>query len=730
MASYIYDMTGENADFKVTDKRFAIFSSEQVCSFGEPVYAKSLVIRKLVDNSFVELTRDVDWILTASCNDYDAMSDAMLRDPAFTDTLVKSVVIRTFSEVSPENHQISCEYQKLRIPDTAVFDPDGEGPAYSPALMKQLLEDVEFLMNVKDPVNNTLANQLGAVQFLEVDLTGMMAENYVQDEEQEIDVPSGVVYMRPLKGSLYRHDITAKYYQARTRALADLTTNGYFNIYRHGEAGSEYPAALTISQQQKGVFTTPDGGATWVKVKNSRDIVGPVKILLTDTIPVISQADYDNGLQILIQTEVTMTEGTDYRVVYCNLAKTKRSHHTSGVYEFIYFTIPIKGIVKISYHAYGGEVSPLDVGELQDSLMDILRVLQSNGYLTADDVSKLPIIRSIIKRIDTMEVFHRHYLQQDYRIKIPDPRTTINWYSIAFVWDNEWHGIDDGTDDVGQFRIESKELGWVYDFTIRVDLRDSSAKRVLLNTVGSAGIGWDIDQYGQTISDMYPVMLRAIWIDDGKDSGVAIQLGLCYKFVPTTITDDLLIVTNKSGGASLWRLYESNLGYHPAENNQVKMPDNVNTADLNDTVRTHSFTTYLGPENGVLYFAGSIPLSFFGKEQLVIPYRDAVRHEAFQSKTGRIDFYIYDRKTDQIQVASAVIGVSGLHSSGIGSYNDTESGAETMFYLADLCGLKVRLAKNASEQATMFLESYLGTSSYYSERFDLRAIAVHSLGKR
>jgi len=711
--SLSYDLTGRDPNFKRTDARFAVFMEEQVISFDEPVYVESIVVRHLLGGNTTELTADIDWLITKNSYDYDAISQAKVMDAAFTRTLVKNIVLKIFRTGETES-QVSVDYQRFQKSYVAEYDPDGDGPAYSPSLMKDMLDRITQLEAIKNPVNDLVTDDLNKVTFLEVDKTGLATANYVLDELQSINVPAGQPFLRPAYGSFYAHDVVVKSVVTRSIPISKVKATGFYDVYRTGTVGSGYPL-LTRAQQmsEQGVALSGDG----TRIRNTSEINSPIKDVATGRL-LITSADIAAGLVAVYEEETMLTQGEDYNVSYANLPKTRQSTHPSGVYEVIYFLAPLVGNVKVSYHAYGGTVSPFDVTKLQSALIDIITVLQNNGYLTPEDVDKLTVIQTIIKRLDKMEEFHRHFLQIERNVAVVDENR--HWYPIAFIYDDRWSGIDDGTDDIGQFRVESLEREWVYDFVVTANLSAIGHRKFMLDTMKSCDPNYVFSQNdyrGACNGDM--IQARLVWVGDGKSSGVVLQLGIKYDKLVGKKDVDLLVVTNKSGGASRWRLSEPSLNVVQPQDTQVTMPGRV-TVWNSGSVNHNSIIKTLEPPNGLLLYAGSMAMRPFGTPAQLPLFSEDITADFQPWHVKELEFAFFDRKDGEWVYARQAVHLDNFD--GLGS-TDSESGNELVFFFPDLCGIRYRMLQ--LNGFVFFVEACLGSSSFFNDRFDLRQVVAH-----
>lgn len=260
-----YDLTGEKVDFKREDVRFAVFSSNQVIYLPEPAYASSIKIYQSNGTFSTKtlLAAGTHYSITgtyeASCRDFEAESFARVLFASYpyvktADQVASS--IKTYYKFNAANEQFYADdtltagspipentyyekltdnwndklisrvqmlitgttsspkyllvsYQAFHNASGGVYG-DGEGPLYSPGLMRTVIERLNELerTRVKDVVaeSNTFSSSL------DIDLTGIKESHFIQNEKHLVDTSTDKFVIRPINGSFYKYP--------------DQTTNG------------------------------------------------------------------------------------------------------------------------------------------------------------------------------------------------------------------------------------------------------------------------------------------------------------------------------------------------------------------------------------------------------------------------------------------------------------------------------------------------------------------------
>lgn len=235
------DLTGSDPEFKRIDKRFMVFQSTQTVDFEEPAYANTVVVYKLQEGEEpVKLLENTHWAHRTSLQATNAISEAKLREPTFQANLVTGIVM-TGTVNSGEEYQISIEYQGFYREPTSY--PSGAvGPNATPSLMMAILEDIDFLKNVKDPVSDVVSETLASVQILDEDYTGLNENNHIFNEEHQVNVPNNICVIRPANGSFYKHDLVLTHNGTNLTENRDYIVRGV----NHGKT--------RISSHKSGVY--------------------------------------------------------------------------------------------------------------------------------------------------------------------------------------------------------------------------------------------------------------------------------------------------------------------------------------------------------------------------------------------------------------------------------------------------------------------------------------------
>ena len=204
-----YDLVGDNPRFLEEDVRFRIYKSSQVLHFNEPVHSDSIEVVWWHDddNSTSEVVRGVEWAVAPDGHDEDAMSEALLMDHNFAGTLVNSIIILT---PIPSDRTYIIRYQKFMLSAMEEGYYSNDGPQPTSGLLREMIEDIDFLKNIKNPLHNITSEVAEMIRVLEEDITGDLAANIITDELHDVNVPAGQMVLRLAAGAFYEHDLVLR----------------------------------------------------------------------------------------------------------------------------------------------------------------------------------------------------------------------------------------------------------------------------------------------------------------------------------------------------------------------------------------------------------------------------------------------------------------------------------------------------------------------------------------
>lgn len=675
----LYDLTGIDPTFKRIDKRYMIFKTGQVVEFREPAFSDSIQVFKLMPSGPIPMIAGSQWGFRPANIDYQGLSDAKLRaasqEMGFDAALYNGIII-TDAEADDEQYEIAVEYQALRS-DPTQFNEDLIGPDYSPGTMRGVLQTLDFLLKVKNPVSAVTSDTIASLTCLDVDLSGLRPTNKIFNEVHVVNVPGYVNIIAPINGSFFKHD---------------------------------------------------------------------VKVVLSST-------------------EEELIEGSDYIVLGMNPGKTQAALHSSGVYDYILLKKPYVGNIKLTYHAFGGEVSRMDINVLRNAIIDINTLLRGSDLLTTESLGSAPIIKDIIARLGVLEEIYRHYPADTFTMNIgPDNL----WVNIAQIEHGAWSetGMIERAGN-GEFRIELPNKEYVADINLRYNV--DSQMPLSIDPLRVVAPDYAQDGLGMFEHRIVP-KFRIVWNKEDINSGLILQMSISSVVASTTIVK----VSDRTGSSSPWELTRSPGVSHPTTTTSTMLPGvyytyTTDTVVLADTVYyTKSGTGYIPV---VLTVGSAIPVNTYyenrgrfewnitdlqrsKKSSELVVYDEAYTVWLGAIEMSYIESLSYREGNDsenekvyldgmpiRLTITGTDVNISQIKafrftaydrftknliietSSQIKSETDQQLSGFAMYSIEDLCSLRLDI-KLSGDSYTGTVFSQTGTNSLVNNRFDLRQIEV------
>jgi hypothetical protein len=205
----MHDLTGADPEFAVNDRRFTVYKHPQIMELGEPAFADPATFKvyHVGTGGTTELTIGVDYVIRdPDDEDVAAISYAKTQEPTFNYNLIKSFVMLRW-DAGEGQYQISVDYQQFYHNDYGYTPHATTGPEYTPQLMQDMINDLEYVKELYNPVEDMTADLLSGIVARDIDLTGLNPDNFVENELHEVDVPNNKKVIFPAAGSFYKHDL-------------------------------------------------------------------------------------------------------------------------------------------------------------------------------------------------------------------------------------------------------------------------------------------------------------------------------------------------------------------------------------------------------------------------------------------------------------------------------------------------------------------------------------------
>lgn len=509
------------------------------------------------------------------------------------------------------------------------YDLTGIDPEYLVSNRLYRVFQTNQIIQLPEPAFMTSLEVIEHTQGGNVTLTkGTSADYWVREEDYDIDAMSeakiidstfdkilikSFVVIKPLTTE---YEIGVNYQKLRSSLVDDAYREGVPVEYSQNLM-AEVITSIRYLEAMAGREDSAFGGCAGIidVLDEDRSGIKPENLITderhTMDVPnhkrVISPAYgsfYKHDLTLkLVSTGATLVENTDYIIIGANLPKTRTCDHPSGVFDYIYIVSAIVGDIDVTYHAYGGEVTPISFNSLRDALKRICLYLVDTDFLTASALPYNPYIVDMNRRIVVVEDWLR-----GLDASVPQATFTIapgneymHWYTIAHMYKRR---IDDPPGyiyfrDDAHFRLKMHNLNIGMDFIMSNNSEQPNETfdlKVSIST--SPGEKVPIDAY-KTLPDIIAPSVRIIRTDD-IGTGMLLQIGVSLRGYPT----EDIVLENHSGKECEWYLTENTAPTWPAEDNNVMLPDGVTTW-VQGQPNMVEHQKVLGPDDGILIWAGS-----------------------------------------------------------------------------------------------------------------------------
>lgn len=537
-------------------------------------------------------------------------AELLTQDPNLefrNDCLTKYIKITGLNDrvSSGERIKVTIYYMRTVI-DTNESNDLFDGTSYSnlpysPSLMANVIDHIRALENTSQ-VGSLFGTSLATGDILDEDLTGQAPENYVRYERHEVNTAAGINLIMPAKGSFYRNNLEVLVYEPQTFVLQ-------FDDSRNPPEPKDIDGDHNLWGKVLFFYSdTTEVNSSSVHVTYEHRIVLTKKraaALLTAS----GGAAISGGIVYLEGSKAVtkLKYGTEYVVDSVDIPRTARASTSDAVYQNIRFITPIIGEVLISYQAFGGFVATDDIRSLQQEIYNTRTILTKSGILTADTLPTQPFLLSMYNRLTKMEEFHRHFGQVEHRVSIDS--AGFHWLNIAQIYDIAWGKPVSIYRDTGTFRIQSALRRWSYEFTVDLDMSKPDANKITIRTLGTnQDATCDYKDFTRVLFQDQ-IAARLCWIGKGRDSGLVLQIGIDFSRYHDTslrtegtessvsnlspneaisasrVQTDTILVTNKSGTASMWTLY--------MDPDQINFPSNgIVTVYNHNKYKLTTDTTY------------------------------------------------------------------------------------------------------------------------------------------
>lgn len=212
MANFTMDLTASDPYYQESGRIFRVFKYGQYVDFETPVFAESVKVYLISTgiSTPVELVENTDYVFPdrAACD--NDTSSAKLIDPSFNKTIVSGIELRRGVE-NDMTYTISVTYQRLYPKQLTTAYLHGVPVEVTPELIYDMIQSIERLKIITADVTDVSSLYEGEGILLEQDESYSNENNFIENEEHQINVSGGRFAIHPKGGSFYRDSVKVTY---------------------------------------------------------------------------------------------------------------------------------------------------------------------------------------------------------------------------------------------------------------------------------------------------------------------------------------------------------------------------------------------------------------------------------------------------------------------------------------------------------------------------------------
>lgn len=691
-----YDLTGSDPVFLREDVRFAVFEVNQRLTLGEPAFADSIEVVWLDGVTNPTLVEGVQWRTTYEDRDYAAMSEAKLIDENFSSILVKSI---ENLDVPAGTRVYAVQYQALKLKPSQE-DPGAYGPNPTPGLLTELINNVNYLMNVKNPLSDLTSDAIDGIKALETDVTGVNSNNLITDERHYVDVPNNKMIIHPSGGSFWEHDVVVtnvttglpltlgvdyKFigWDKAKQAIAEHTSQVYSYIF----------LLAPIVGNVDVTYRAFGGEATIADINAIKDVLAEITNILVDGDLLSAEALPYTGTVVDIITRLNEVEDATR---HYNHATHQFQAEADGIH---WFTIA-------ALYRDVWDTQTLESGQIHLTIRSWTQKWNYDLLLSVNVSDKSNKVK--------VKTFASADVNNTFTIGRYENLPNRNIPQIRAVWNDPGFGNP-----------------FASGFQIQVGMEMVALQPEVLTVYDRSGSGSDFvirDHVvgTDTVYDDNVVLPNGeIWEDSFR--GVYVDNAALVTAIPTGKPGWWVQVDSPS--KTIWQWNETNTAWEDTGAPHI-------VGGIDDPVSRFDYQTIF-PQEGYLLWGGNIPMHRIQDASWLIsnvwtgsamPYGNVWNFDP--SKIETITVKVYDRVEDLYRTAvGKVIWSKDLVNQELGPafYNGKTN---ILFFTEDLCSLYISISKSnsviaSSSRRDMVLIANLGTYSSTNQRFDLREIVAN-----
>lgn len=432
---------------------------------------------------------------------------------------------------------------------------------------------------------------------------------------------------------------------------------------------------------------------------------------------------YGDGIRVInASTDKELMRDVDYVIAGPDIARTKATTSSAGVYRFIVFLTALTSDVKVSYHAYGGIPTLQDVKALTTGYTNLYNYITNAQLLTANSLVNTSQYTNIVARLNAMEAQMRVFANQGkpsygdvtsggvLKQRITSVDTKMHWWTIAELY--KIAGSDTiFTSDISHFQIQTYYTKYMLDVKVACDITNLNNKfnvKSLITTYPLHHVPFEDDS---DLENVIRPQLRIIWNENSlESSGIYLQLGFALK----TVAEETIAVADLSGPESCFKLINGSDTAVSPEDDIITLPSgNHIWSTTNPDSRIDS---YLIPfDHGHVVWSGAVTLNRPTGDWKDTILEHFLEDEIDINKLKSVSLYFEESAANRFQIDLPLL-----------AKDDVVIGSGSFTYSGKAASVVFRIYRNtASNKIQMTLQSEI-LAGVASTALDLRYVSVNS----
>ena len=253
-----------------------------------------------------------------------------------------------------------------------------------------------------------------------------------------------------------------------------------------------------------------------------------------------------------------LNSGTDFQPLGAS-ALIAQTTNTSGIYKYAVVNAAVSGTIEATYHAVGGDVSPLDVESLYTLMTDIKSFLSDSTFVTPDSIQGTDFGKSMLSRVVVLENEMRSLLTGPANYGDATSGKVINkgitsvdsafhWWNVASLYKVAGSSTIVTADRFkGRIFFPTAQVALTFSVDFNMNVSRNPAGFETCNLVFDPL--YTLFGDASVTSPVYP-MVRLVWNNSANVfSGAWLQVGL-----PLLALNDTMASEDMSGLESCWIL--------------------------------------------------------------------------------------------------------------------------------------------------------------------------------